>query len=430
MVSRFLINIKSKEFFDIKKRLLLAVSGGIDSMVLLHLMQQTDYQISVAHINHNTRNGESFKDQKFVENYCKNQGIKCYTTNFEHQPDIGNFHDLARQFRYEWMKSLGYDYILTAHHYDDNLETIFLNFINGRSLMGIPQQNGSIIRPMLEFKKDEIKDYAQVQNLEYVDDSSNAQTSYDRNYIRHNLLPQLRKRWPELDNKILSLSNRKKNQHILLQDLLHESDYLKLKGEQYFIAKDKLGKKIYLLAELIKPFGFNTTHAENLIASWDSIGAQFHSDSFTMLNDRKDIIISPLYKQINPIEIDLNQLPQTVSFGPAQLQLKLTHAFVKNTKPSIAYFPINKLQKELTVRTWKEGDHFQPFGMNGKSQSLKKFFTNNKINRLDKISTPIICSGEDIIWIAGMRTDDRYRCSDEQSFLRIAIEKIKSATFS
>lgn len=422
MFTRFIKHITQKKFFESDERLLIAVSGGIDSMVLLHLFQQLPFKISVVHVNHKTRNGGSDHDAKFVEDYCiiNNLQLHLHILKYE-KDDVDNFQDHFRNERYTFFHSLKYDKIITAHHSDDNLETVFLNFINGKSLHKIPEQNKNIIRPLLAFSKEDISIYAQKNKLEHQTDSTNSENTYARNFLRNKIINQLQSRDKHLQTKVLKLSDRIDANTNLLENLAEEKLRPNLQSQRVSISKvNMLNTSPLLQFHYLKHFNFNMSQCEMISKSLDTIGAIFNSKSHNLLIDRSEVFIEKESKNSSSLKVNLKHLPTYVDFNNYQLSFELTEEKeMDHSSANIAYFPISLLSEELELRPWKDGDKIKPFGMKGKSQSLKKLFVENKTDRLTKEKLPILISKQDIIWIPGIRTSEDYKVKKESKLLKV-----------
>jgi len=425
--NRILNHIKSKNFFDNKKSLLLAVSGGVDSMVLLHLMQQTDNQIAVAHVDHHTRDNQSTEDAQFVEKYCHENSIPFHISHFSYDELAnGNFHQQSHIFRYNFFFSLGYDLILTAHHKDDHTETIILNFLNGKSTLGIAEQRKNLVRPLLEFTKNEILEYAKEYRIDHVHDKSNDTNAYDRNFIRNEIIPRISDRMPHLTEKIIHLSQRAKSDAILLQKLVNEKSNITTLKDRITISKDSLMEDHNFLYHLIKDLGYNRSQASDIIGSIDHTGAQFFSEAYELIIDRDLLIINKLNpEKPQELTIVLDNLPQTIQFCDSLISIDHADHVEKATDNQNAYFPMEKIGNKIIVRSWKAGDAFHPYGMHNQSKLLKKFFIDEKVDRLSKSKIPIFLNKEDIIWVGGIRTDERYKWEKTTgSFLRIELSPL------
>ncbi|WP_408940565.1 tRNA lysidine(34) synthetase TilS [Flavobacterium sp.] len=399
------------------KRLFLAVSGGIDSMVLLDLFHQLDYEIEVLHCNFSLRNTESDGDEEFVRSFCEAKSIPVHIQKF----DTNKFAEdsklsiqlAARKLRYDWFYSQlakkNFDYILTAHHLDDNLETFLINFTRGtglEGLTGIPAQNDKIIRPLLPFSREEIEKYASETNLKWREDSSNASDKYFRNKIRHNVVPVLK----ELNSGLLSsfqntLENLNQSQSLVedASNLVYEN-VIQEEGNQLKININELLKhsnfKAYLF-QWLKDFEFTAWNDIYELVTAQS-GKQVFSDSFMVLKDRDYLIVSPREdKDTQEYEIGEGfETPIKFSF------CNVIH--ITNVNSDCIFVDEDALQFPLTIRKWKEGDYFYPIGMQGKKK-LSKYYKDEKYSLIDKLNQWILCSNNQIVWVVGKRQDDRFK---------------------
>ncbi len=419
MLERFKKHIKDLDCFNTEGKILIAVSGGVDSMVLCHLMSKANFQFDVSHINHNTRNGESNHDEMFVSNYFKQQNVNVLIHHIRHNAK-GNFHDWAHRQRYDYWHSLDYEYILTAHHKDDHLETILINFFNGRSILGIPSKNDKIVRLLLPFYKKEILQYASDNKIPYVEDSSNQSQAYFRNLIRQTITPTIVDS-KKLENKIYGLSSRMNDDLRLLNELVksviqpeYENGYIKILKSQII--------NHTLLYHVLSSYGINRSQAQQMFNNIDKIGNLFHSNEYEVLVDRDYLLIRRMEinmaSQGTRLNLNFDELPLTVSFEKYSISVRKIDEIPNPYDNSIAIFPYRLLKnKQVYLRHWNKGDVFYPFGMKGKKQSLKKYFANQKLDRFRKSSIPILCVDKDIVWICGFRTDHRYRILESDEVL-------------
>ena len=420
LINRFKDFLSENKLLDNKVKILAAVSGGIDSMVLCHLLESTHTYYAVAHVNHHTRSGASDLDQAFVLEYCKARAITCHLHSLDYKQDVhGNFHDYARNARYSFFKDLGYTSILTAHHKDDAVETIFVNFLNGRSLRTIPVVNSVVLRPLLQYSKKEILSYAKANTVSYITDSSNSENKYLRNLIRNKLLPSIRKVTNDADSKLLNLSIRTERNESLLRALVERLIEKKITDQANNYETISLDKQIFIDLEsadfifhALSKYGINFSQAEDILSCLEKVGRQFYTTDHTILVDRANIIIYQRRSELETKILSLAKLPQEIRFGSYKFMIELTAELTEFDSANIS-IPRKKLGDTLTIRTWKSGDLFYPYGMNGQSQSLKKYFLNQKINRAEKSKIPLFLNGSEIVWIAGYRSDERYKVCDE-----------------
>lgn len=418
------------------QKLLLATSGGLDSMVMLDLFHKSKFEIAVAHCNFQLREMESFEDQNFVQNYADVNNIELFLTQFDTQAFANDYklstQVAARELRYSWFYELleteNYDFILTAHHADDNLETFLINFVRGTGLdglTGIPAQNDKVIRPLLYFCRQEIAQYAEENNIQWREDSSNASDKYLRNKIRHNLVPILKEFNPDF------LTSFKKTQMYLQQSQTMAEDasimvYQQVateNGEDVHFDLNQLKKlpnyKSYLHYWL-NEYGFS---------AWDDIydlvdgqsGKQVFSRDFRLLKNREFLILSPI-----KIEDEIEEYFIYKNQKEVNIPLNLSFCKVDDIRavPNTTIFvDEDKLCFPLDLRRWKEGDSFQPFGMEGNSKKVSKFFKDQKLSLLEKENIWILCCNNQIVWIVGHRQDERFKVrSTTKNILKIQLE--------
>jgi tRNA(Ile)-lysidine synthase len=421
MLEKFQIHLQSNFSFLTGKKLFLAVSGGIDSMVMVHLFQQKSYSIAIAHCNFQLRGIESFEDQQFVEEYAVSHQIPIYTKEFDTKSFAEDYklsiQVAARELRYDWFYELleteNYDFILTAHHADDNLETFLINLSRGtglEGLTGIPQQNDKVIRPLLNFSRQEIEEYAKNNSLLWRDDSSNASDKYLRNAIRHDLVPILKKINPNFLSAFQKTQSFLQQSQAMVEDaseMIYQQVAKETENEIHFDL-DKLKQLpnyASYLYQWLKEFGFSDWNViTNLVESQS--GKQVFSSQYRLLKNRNFLILSPL-EEISSEEfwIDKNQkevkIPLNLSF------CKVTD--ITASSNSSIFVDENKLKYPLQIRKWKDGDVFFPFGMNGQSKKVSKFFKDEKLSLIEKEKTWLLCSDNQIVWVIGVRADERFK---------------------
>ncbi len=418
------------------KKLLLAVSGGLDSMVLLHLFQQLEFEIVVLHCNFQLRGLESFGDQQFIQEYTSQHNILLSFTQFDTEAFANDYklstQIAARELRYSWfyeqLEIQEGDYILTAHHADDNLETFLINLSRGTGLdglTGIPAQNDSIIRPLLPFIRKEIEEYAAKQDVKWREDSSNASDKYLRNKIRHHLIPVLKELNPTF------MSSFEKTQGYLQESKELVDDAAVMVYQQ--VAKEK-GDEIYFdLNQLLKLANYKSYLyqwlAEFGFTAWDDIydlvanqsGKQVFSPDFRLLKNREYLILSPISLESKEQEYLIESSSSKVNF-PLNLLFSGVNAIGATTNSTI-FVDQEKLKFPLTLRHWNEGDIFQPFGMQGKSKKVSKLFKDEKLSLIEKEKTWLLCSENQVVWVVGIRQDERFKIDSEtKNILKIAIE--------
>jgi len=436
MLTKFQNHIE-QNFAQLKdKKLLLAVSGGIDSMVLMHLFQQLNYDIAIAHCNFQLRGKESDADELFVKVKSKKLKVKSYfirfdTENYSKENKL-SIQLAARKLRYDWFQELlsenQLDYLVTAHHLDDNVETFLINFIRGtglEGLTGIPPQNGNIVRPMLPFSREEIENYAQANQIQWREDSSNASDKYFRNKLRHDIVPILK----ELN--IGFLDSFQNTLHHLQQAESLVNDASKLVYEKVVEEKENQVEihlkpllqfenyKAYLYQWLNK-FGFSAWNdIYDLVVAQS--GKQIFSETHVLLKDREKLILSER-KSSNKEEIySIESLDDKVNI-PLKLRFyKGVNIF--ETHSNCIFVDESKLKFPLTIRKWQEGDYFYPSGMKGKKK-LSKYFKDEKYSLLDKENQWLLCSEDQIVWVIGKRVDNRFASNETtQNSIKIVLEE-------
>ncbi|WP_281240024.1 tRNA lysidine(34) synthetase TilS [Flavobacterium praedii] len=418
-----------------QKKLLLAVSGGLDSMVLLHLFKELKYEIAIAHCNFQLRGIESFGDQKFIQDYAEVHSIPIYVTQFDTIAFAKDYklstQVAARELRYNWFYELmdteNYDYVLTAHHADDNLETFLINLTRGtglEGLTGIPEQNDKIIRPLLYFSRNEIDNYAKEQTISWREDSSNASDKYLRNKIRHHLIPVLKELNPSFITSFLKTESYLQESLVMVEDaaIMVYQQVAKEDGDLIYFDLVKLlqlpNYKSYLY-QWLKEFGFT---------AWDDIydlvksqsGKQIFTNGFRLLKDRDSLVLVPI--EDSEIEEDFY-----IDECQNEVKIPLNITFCKVSDISVAtnktiFVDADQLVFPLKIRKWKNGDIFIPFGMDGKSKKVSKLFKDEKLSLLEKENVWILCSNNQIVWVIGIRADNRFRIADStKNILKIEL---------
>jgi tRNA(Ile)-lysidine synthase len=409
-------------------KLLLAVSGGLDSVVLTQLFKKLEYDISIAHCNFQLRGIESDLDDHFVNQLGISLEIPVYTKRFdtekyasEHKTSIQL---AAREQRYRWFQEVltlhNLDYIITAHHADDNLETVLINLTRGTGLdglLGIPAVNDNIVRPMLDFSRETIFDYASTAQIVWREDKSNAETKYQRNKIRHRVIPILKELNPKVLNNVINTQNHLKEARQIIRDrmatvaekaLITEGDLIKIN----ILEIKKLQHPKAYLYPLLKDYGF--TEWNDVIQLLDAqSGKLITTKSHTLLKDRDFLLLLPSDKfaatENQEIKID-SSLSEIKT--PVNLLFKNVQKTTSLDKNSI-YVDKNLLNYPLTLRKWRQGDLFYPVGIKGKKK-LSKYFKDEKLSIIEKQQVWLLCSGNnEIIWVLGKRQDRRFKASNK-----------------
>jgi len=426
MISKFRKFIEKERLFEEDDKILLACSGGIDSMVLADLLMTNENIFGIAHINHQTRGEQSDKDQAFIEAYCTSNGLAFYTTTAPLEKMAReakqNFHAYARAYRYEYLNNIlmqhNYKFIATAHHSSDTLETFIINLTRGTGLdglTGIPIKNNQIIRPLMFYSKKEIIKYAEKFKVDYREDASNLSTKYTRNYIRHEVIPKIDKITPGANpNAKLTISRIKKTKN-LLDELIDQRKFVSKENSEISIEKKAIKEfkeSETLLYYLIKQYGFNYSQAEQIISGISNVGSIYYSTTHLLLIDRTNILIRKI-GNTKKIELTIETIGQTLINKDHTFTIKETTHFEISSNKQVEYFDAEKLSFPLILRGWEPGDKFRPIGMGGKQKKVKDLLTDSKTNRLDKNSQLVLTCNNEIIWVIGHRISEDYKCTGE-----------------
>lgn len=409
-----------------EKKLLIAISGGIDSMVLVHLLHKLGYNIYMAHCNFGLRGEESDGDEKFIREYAAKDGIKLFVINFDtykYADDTKvSIQIAARKLRYAWFNELlgknSLDYLLTAHHLDDSLETFLINFGRGtglEGLTGIPQQNGNIVRPLLSFTRSDIEAYAQKNNVQWREDSSNASDKYLRNKLRHDVVPVLKSLNPAFMASFLETIGHLQQAQSLVEDasvLVYQQVVEENENQKHFnidLLKRLPNHKAYLY-QWLNPFGFTAWNDIYDLMDAQS-GKQVLSAGYRLLKDREVLILEPLKK----IEKEIYKISEQVGSvsEPFSILLQNVDETDEKTANNTIYVDAGQLKFPLFVRKWQEGDYFCPLGMNGQKKKVSKYFKDEKMSLSDKEDTWLLCSEDRIVWIINRRADERFKVTNK-----------------
>ena len=422
MLQKFKKHI-TKEFPFLKDtKLLLAISGGVDSVVLFHLLHKLNYDVSLVHCNFKLRGKESDLDEEFIKNLNQISSNQIFTISFDTEK-YAKEHKLstqiaARELRYNWFQKLitehKFDYVLTAHHADDNLETFLIHLTRGSGLdgfTGIPIVNGNIVRPLLAFSREEILNYAKDHDIEWREDASNASNKYIRNKIRHQVLPVLKEINPSvLDSFATTIENLQESKQII-EDSIENIASEVLKKEANFIKidiekiKELSNPKAYLY-QLLKSYHFTEWNDVYDLLNAQS-GKQVFSKTHGLLKDRDVLILSKIDLS-NSIEMAF-QIEEEITEITNPIHLTFEEVFEKSTEnKQTIYVDKDLLKYPLILRKWEKGDYIYPLGMQGKKK-LSKYFKDEKFSLIDKENTWLLCNAENqIMWIVNHRQDRRF----------------------
>lgn len=408
-------------------KLLIAISGGLDSVVLANLFHKLGFSIAFAHCNFQLRGKESDEDETFVKTLAKTLNVEVFVKKFDTEnyayKQKKSIQIAARSLRYEWFQEIAtefqYDYILTAHHTDDALETFLINLSRGTGidgLTGIPEKNENIIRPLLPFTRSEIKQYAEKEKLEWREDSSNASTKYLRNKIRHDIVPVLKELHPTFTENFQATQEHLRESKIIIDEsinLLRDKIVQEVSDGNFKIEIKTLQKlahpKVYLY-ELLREYGFNAWNDVLNLLEGQS-GKQLFSTHYRLIKNRDYLLLQQRNDTEAASEVFvINDLKSSIK-TPIQLQIEEVTC-VTDKEKNVFYIDKKMLKFPLIVRKWKNGDYFYPVGMKGKKK-LSKYFKDEKYSLIDKENQWLLCSEENIIWIIGKRSDNRYKLTQQ-----------------
>ncbi len=428
-----------KNFQEIgSKKLLLAISGGVDSMVLLDLLSKMETKLYLAHCNFDLRGEDSDKDEALIRLEAEKYDLNLDSIRFDTK-EYARLHKCsiqmaARDLRYSWFEDLlrekEYDYLLTAHHADDNMETFFINLSRGTGidgLCGIPEKSNHILRPLLPFSKKEIISYATEQGLNWREDLSNQDSKYLRNKIRTEMIPLLLDINPSFIETFESTLNNLQGSRNIVNDrmkivkamVIEQGDTANSSLTRFKVKNlSELADNSAYLHQLFHPYGFKQYEDIRSLLEAQT-GKQLYSKSHRLLKDRNYLLLSKISENdIDHTDILLNENETSVALEGVQLKMEsiiLTKPWSFehiSLSPETAYFDKNLLVYPLSVRKWKKGDYFYPIGMSGRKK-LSKFFKDEKYSLLEKENIWLLCSGTQIIWVIGKRMDDRFKVSNK-----------------
>lgn len=463
LFNRFINYLTKENLFQKKDDLIVAVSGGVDSIALCELCYQGGFPFEIAHCNFQLRGEESDRDEAFVsslgEKYNTKVFIKKFATKAYAKEHKVTTQVAARELRYKWFdelislkrgqpllsnesekisnknssdaQKLNSTFLLTAHHANDSIETLLMNFFKGtgiKGLHGILPKQGKIVRPLLFAKKDQLVSFVNENNLSFVEDSSNASDKYTRNYFRNQLIPSLQTLYPRVNENLLDNLERFKDIETLYGQAiqLHKKNLVEHNGDELHIPVLKLLKAKPLktiIYEIIKEFGFTTNQVKDVLYLLESeTGKYINSATHKIIRNRKWIIITPQYlTEVSLIVIDENDHEINFEIGKIKVE-KLESADVKISDDNLtAAMDAKDITFPLLLRKWKQGDYFYPLGMQ-KKKKVGKLLNDLKISLPGKEKIWVIESNKKIIWVVGKRIDDRFKVTNQtKNIIRIRL---------
>lgn len=422
--------------FLTEKKLLIAISGGIDSVVLTHLLHKLNYNITLAHCNFKLRETESDLDEEFVKKLGNKLHIKTFTTFFNTkeyaQKNKVSIQIAARELRYNWFTALvnqyNFDYILTAHHADDNIETFLINLIRGtglKGLTGIPKHNKNIIRPLLIFSREQINEYAKNNNIKWREDASNQETKYIRNKLRNEVVPKLKEINPNLLNNFIKTTEHLKQDEQLIDNHISSVSKNIISYDEHITKFDikkikRLANPKAYLYKLLKEYNFSEwNNVYNLLTAQS--GKFVTTKTHRLLKNRDFLLLSHISNSVgNENTVFLINENQSIDF-PIKIDIEFTTLRKIDSKNAILVDK-NLVNFPMILRKKKDGDVFFPKGMNGRKK-ISKYFKDEKKSLIEKENTWLLCTNNnEVIWIVGMRQDKRFSVNNTtKNILKISI---------
>jgi len=425
MIEKVRSYIKENQLLKPDDRVIVGLSGGMDSMTLIDVLLSLGYNCMAVHCNFHLRGEESERDAAFVEQWCESAKVGLVSVDFdtyryaaEHKISIEM---AARELRYKWFEDIRKEHhadaIAVAHHRDDLAETVLLNLIRGtgiRGLSGISPKNNSIVRPLLGISRDEIEAYVDERKLPFIFDSSNSDDAFVRNFLRLNVIPLLEKINPSVKNAIYRTAQHVGEARKIYDFYVENQKKAIFAGNRINIDKLKTTlSPATMLFEILSPFGFNASVIEDICQCLDSIpGKVFYSNDYRLIKDRKDLILDKISDEnFSQREYAIDKVSQEIT-DPIRLKISfLSGNITINKDARFLYADADKLSFPLTLRKWQPGDWFIPFGMKGRKK-LSDFFTDRKFSLPDKENAWVLTSDEDIVWVVGERSDDRFKITE------------------
>ncbi|BDC97858.1 tRNA(Ile)-lysidine synthase [Persicobacter psychrovividus] len=428
ILNAFLAQLKAKGLYSPEKPYLLAVSGGLDSMVLLHLFCQHHLPVTIAHCNFQLRGTASELDELLVRKTAEQLQIPLHCTTWdtrsEAQKQGGSIEMVARTLRYQFFENLvnthQYAYVATAHHLNDQLETFLFNTAKGCGIAGIKgmqTQRGQLIRPLLDFSRKQLQDYADLHQIAYREDESNLEVKYQRNRIRHHIIPELKHINPELEKTFAATQYRISEAH---KQLLQWAEELKVKAwkqqaQQIWMDKGIIAEQaspILLLEYWLRPMGFSFAVIEQIAQHLKSpAGKQFEGKNGRLFTDRHHLIYQEQQQDLRTIEVKIDDQSLVSQDFKLSFEKMAKNDYQLERVPDIGAFDLDKIEFPLKLRPWQLGDKFQPLGMRGKKK-ISDFLIDQKVPLPLKERCMVLESNGKIIWVVGYRPDDRFKITD------------------
>ncbi len=438
MLVAFQDYIEQTALFSPEDKILLAISGGVDSMVMASLFHAAGFKFGIAHCNFQLRGEASDADEQLVKKQAREWGVPFHVIQFKTKEESGKQQKstelMARELRYQWfaelMQTFDYQFLATGHHLNDSLETLLYNLAKGtgiRGLHGIPVKNDKTIRPLSFASRDKIVSYAIAEKIPFREDASNQSLEHNRNLIRHKVIPPLKEINPSLEHTFSkTLKQLKETEALFLwavkeqhqKMITEEADVVKVN----MVALKSAVAKSTVLFEIIYKYGFNSDHVDQIFRAIDNVGAQFYSKTHHILVGRKELLIKRK-KHTQAIWVKIEMLPDTINLPKGALSATILKELPVNLNQgkAIALVDLAKVKLPFIVRKWKEGDRFQPLGMKGKSKKVSEYLRDEKLSLFDKEAVLVLESEGEIVWVVGHRSDERFKITkNTKEILRLS----------
>ncbi|MCW3465467.1 tRNA lysidine(34) synthetase TilS [Chitinophaga nivalis] len=430
LLTHFSNYIGQQQLFDPTQKVLLAVSGGLDSVVMAHLFKAAGYNAGIAHCNFQLRAAESVRDENFVRELAAALDLPLHVIQFDTAAYAASQHMTiqvaARELRYKWLEEIratgGYAVVATAHHMQDSVETALMNFAKGTGIAGLhgilPKQE-RIVRPLLFTLKDTLIAYAAMHNISHVEDSSNITDKYTRNFFRHHIIPPLTEAYPGAVKNMAGTIDRIREAEILYQQAMekHRKRLLFQKDNTWMVPVLKLQKSVPLQTiawELFRQFNCSPAQVKQVLQLLDSeSGKLVETSTHRIIRNRAWILITPLVTAVAPLVV-IDTPSGHITFPAGQLRIKALEHQPGNipASPAIAWLDAAQISFPLILRKWKQGDYFYPLGL-PKKKKLSRFLIDQKLSLPQKENVWVLESAKRIVWVVGMRIDDRFKITEK-----------------